>query len=470
MNNKDNFKENVEEFLNIWRKTSKYNIKYKCHIMEEQILNIKSTLSHFLIDDGEIGKGMYLAAGYENYIKWQNDFLEPITKSLDNNKKGILYYFNNNLKSRIDVQKAGVNEVINKDFPDNSIYINFLHLLNLNSTRKIFYQIGNFEDKNNKSITKLNYFNYNNFSYDFEAIEEELGKILLTGKRLFNTENLKFVTYCYEGFRGEKSSTLIDFIEYYSPKKLNDEELNQLYEYIVEKTEYNTAYNFTQLMFSLQLIIYYLTQEKKPVESKINDVILNAPDYLNICDDCKQFFEKFYKFSIEKLFDIFSFIELFCFDLICKNLKDEFKLELEKPLTNEINNYFDDGVEKLIEKKELASACRKLISRYLISKRSDNDINPDNLLSLYLVKRDLWNWEIVKNNEIFEMELNNIKKFNIKISQIYNLCSLLDPDNYFLKYMKLKIKEKKKKDKKEEKEKDKGKPKKKIGKKKNYKF
>ena len=470
MNNKDNFKENVEEFLNIWRKTSKYNIKYKCHIMEEQILNIKSTLSHFLIDDGEIGKGMYLAAGYENYIKWQNDFLEPITKSLDNNKKGILYYFNNNLKSRIDVQKAGVNEVINKDFPDNSIYINFLHLLNLNSTRKIFYQIGNFEDKNNKSITKLNYFNYNNFSYDFEAIEEELGKILLTGKRLFNTENLKFVTYCYEGFRGEKSSTLIDFIEYYSPKKLNDEELNQLYEYIVEKTEYNTAYNFTQLMFSLQLIIYYLTQEKKPVESKINDVILNAPDYLNICDDCKQFFEKFYKFSIEKLFDIFSFIELFCFDLICKNLKDEFKLELEKPLTNEINNYFDDGVEKLIEKKELASACRKLISRYLISKRSDNDINPDNLLSLYLVKRDLWNWEIVKNNEIFEMELNNIKKFNIKISQIYNLCSLLDPDNYFLKYMKLKIEEKKKKDKKEEKEKDKGKPKKKIGKKKNYKF
>ena len=428
--------------------------------MEEEILHERMPLCHFLIDDGEIGKGMYLAAGYQNFIEWQNQFLEPITKALDINKKGILYYFNKNLKNRIDVQKANDNDIIKKDFPDNSIYINFLHLISLNSYRNIYY-------KNNNDI-KINYLNYNHFIYDFNIIEEELGKILLTGKRLFNTNNIKFVTYCYEVFRGEKSSTLIDFIELYPPKTLNEEEKKNLIDYIIEKNTYNT-YDFTQLLFSLQLIIYYLTQEKKPVDFTLSDVINSLPDYLNISDDCKSFCEKFYKFSVSQLFEAFSIIELFCFDIISKNLKDDFKIDLEKDKIEKINNYFKNGVQKLIEKIDLASACRKLISRYLISKRSDNEINPDNLLSLYLTKTDLWNLEIIKNDDLFEMELNNIKDFNITISQAYKLCLLLDPDNSLLKEIKIKIEEKNKKTKTNETRAAES-TKKKIGKKKKLKF
>ena len=464
-NNEKNFKTKIlKDFLDVWKKMQKYNIQYKCNIMEEEFLHERMPLSNFLIDDGEIGKGMYLAAGYSNFIKWQNDFLEPITKSLDNNKKGILYYYNKNLKNMIDVQKATDNEIIKKDFPDNSNYINFFHLISLNAYRNIYYKIPNCKDENNKN-RKINYLNYNNFIYDFNLIEEELGKILLTGKRLFNKDKIKFVTYCYEGFRGEKSSTLIDFIESYPQKKLEDEEKNELYDYIIEKNAH--TYDFTQLMFSIQLIIYYLTQDKKANDYKINDIIANAPEYLNISDDCKNFFEHFYKFTIEKLFEIFSFIELFCFDLISKNLKDEYKINLRKELIDKIKDYFNNGVEKLIDKAELASACRKLISRYLISKRSDNDINPDNL-SLYLTKTDLWNLEIIKKNDIFEMELNEIKNFEIKVNETYKLCQLLDPDNILLKELNLKIEEKKKKDKKEEK--NHNEVKKKIGKKKVKKF
>ena len=435
-NDENNFKKILKDFLEIWDKIKQYSIQYKCHKMDEEILHAKMPLSHFLIDDGEIGKGMFLAAGYKSFIKWQNDFLEPITQALDNNNRGILYYFNKNLKNRIDVQKVNDNEIIKKDFADITFYINFLHLIYLNSYRNIYYINGN----NN---IKINYLNYNNFVFDFDKIEEELGKILLTGKRLFNEENLKFVTYCYEGFRGDKSSTLIDFIELYPPKKLDDEEKNNIYDYIIENNSYNT-YDFTQLMFSIQLIIYYLTQEKKAKETKINDIIISAPEYLNICDDCKKFFEKFYKIDIEKLFEVFSFIELYCFDIIIKNLKDDYKIDLEEELKIKIDNYFKNGEEKLIEKIDLASACRKLISRYLISKRNDNDINPENLLSLYLAKNDLWSFEIIKKNDLFEMELDNIKGFNIKVGQAYKLCLVLDPDNLILKNINLKIKEKNK--------------------------
>jgi hypothetical protein len=247
------FKEkDFDEFLDAWNNIREYVTQYKCTPLKEPSLISKNTpIINFLVDDGEIGYGMYLAGGYEQFIKWQNNFIQPITKSLDKNKDGILYYLNQNLKHKIDVQKATDNEIIKKDFPDNSIYINFLHLININSYRNIYF-------KNDSS--KINYLTYNNFIYDFPTIEEELGKILLTGKRLFNN-TIHFVTYTYEGFRGEKSSTLIDFMTIYPPKKLNDNEKKKLFNYIKDKSKYGDI-DFTQLIFSIQQIIHYLTQEK----------------------------------------------------------------------------------------------------------------------------------------------------------------------------------------------------------------
>lgn len=459
--NENNFKETLDEFIEVWNKISKYCTKYKCHQMKEEILNNKMVLENFLIDDGEIGKGMYLASGYQNFIKWQNDFLEPISMALDENKRGILYYLNENLKNRIDVQKANKNEIISKDFPDNSIYFNFLHLISLHSHRNIFFK------SKNDQIIKMNYFNYNNFIYDFDEIEEKLGNILLTGKKLFNNENITFITYCYEGFRGEKSSTLINFIELYPQKKLNDSENSEIFDYINEKNAYNT-YDFTKLMFSIQLLIYYLTQEKKSKDLSVNKVIESSPEYLYISEDCKEFFGKFYKIQIDKLFDVFSFVELLCYDLISKNLKNEYKLDLEKSTVEKINNYFQNGYEKKIEKINLASACRKLISRYLISLRSDNDINPENLLSSYLLKPDLWDFEIMKEPDIFESELNEIKEFKIKVNQAFKLSELLDSENILLKNIKKKMEEKdKNKNKSKKQNEEKGK---KIGKKKKIKI
>ena len=460
-NNENNFRETLDEFIRIWNKISPFCTKYKCHQMEQQNLNNKMALDNFLIDDGEIKKGMYLASGYQNFIKWQNEFLEPITKALDNNKEGILYYLNESLKNRIDVQKANKNEIISKDFPDNSIYFNFLHLISLHSHRNIFYK------SKNDQIIKKNYFSYNNFIYDFDEIEGKLGNILLTGKKLFNNENIKFITYCYEGFRGEKSSTLINFIELYPQKKLNDSENSEIFDYINEKNAYNT-YDFTKLMFSIQLLIYYLTQEKKSINLSVNEVIKLSPEYLYISEDCKDFFKRFYKIQIEKLFDVFSFVELLCYDLISKNLKDDYKIDLEKSTIEKINNYFKNGYEKKIGKINLASACRKLISRYLISSRSDNDINPENLLSLYLDKPDLWDLEIMKEPDIFEVELNEIKEFKIKVNQAFKLCLLLDSENVLLKNIKKKMEEKvKDKNKSKNLNEEKGK---KIGKKKKIKI
>ena len=64
-----------------------------------------------------------------------------------------------------------------------------------------------------KMENKVSYQNYRQFIYDFDSMERTLGQMVLTGKVKFNGENdLKFVTYCFEGFRGNKSSVFVDFI------------------------------------------------------------------------------------------------------------------------------------------------------------------------------------------------------------------------------------------------------------------
>ena len=130
------------------------------------------------------------------------------------------------------------------------------------------------------------------------------------------------------------------------------------------------------------------------------------------------------------------------------NLKDYYKIALNENEKQLIDNYFNNGVEKKIDKIDFASFCRKLISRYLISKRTDNDINPDNSLSLYLNKTDLWNLDIINDNDLFEMEINNIKLNipNVKVSQTFCLCKFLDPDNFRLKEIKQMIEKEKEKE------------------------
>ena len=435
-NNENNFKEVFSDFLKVWKKIQKYNTQYKCHQMEEEILHEKMPLSNFLIDDIEKGKGMYLASGYENFIKWQNNFLEPISKSLDFNKNSILSHFNNNIKNRINVQEANKNDIISKEFPDNSLYINFRHLICLNCFRNIFFKIG----ENDYDNTKINFLNYNTFLYDFDNIEEELGKIILTGKRMFKEDNLQFVTYSYEGFRKEKSSTLINFIEIYNPIKLDNEEKKQIFDYINKKIEYFKEYDFSQILSPIQFIIYYLTKETKEKSTSINDIIKGAPDYININNDCKIFFNEFPKITVEKLYEIFLIIETLSYDIISKNLREEYKENLSEEIKEKIKNYFNNGEEKLIEKDILASSCRKLISRYLVS----NEFSPDNILCNYLEKNEFWDTELVKH-DLFRIELESIKDFNIKISQVYKLCLLLDPDNTLLKNIIKKVPKKKKK-------------------------
>jgi len=137
-NNEKGFKEMFKKFKEIWVNLKPFAIKFGCREEMPPIdLDENKSIAHFLNDDGEICKGMYIAAAYQNFIKWQNEFLDQLIEPLMQN--GILHHFIKNMGKSIDVQNAKRNETLNFDKLNES----FIEILFDNSKRNIFNQENN---------------------------------------------------------------------------------------------------------------------------------------------------------------------------------------------------------------------------------------------------------------------------------------------------------------------------------------
>ena len=146
-------------------------------------MNVNLSLNYFLVDDGESNGGMFLAAAYEKMIDWQNSLLNLIIEK--NNINGILNEYISQLNQEINIQDAKPNEIINID--DNT-YKYFMKLIFDNSMRNII-----------QKDDTINYTNYTDIIYNFDNIEQELGKLILFGKKRFKP-NIKFIKYSFEEF------------------------------------------------------------------------------------------------------------------------------------------------------------------------------------------------------------------------------------------------------------------------------
>ena len=338
LNNENGFRDKLNKFKEIWKILKNYSTKYGCKD-EMPIIDLdeNKSIAYFLNDNGEIGKGMYIASAYQNFINLQNSFLNSSTDSFNKNS-----YFKNFIKNKIDIQEATKEEILN--FENERI---FIEIILENSKRNIF-----------KEDNSINYMNYKQYIYDFDSIEKIFGEKLLSNKAYLNGhENLKFITYCFEGFRGNKSVILSDFINMYHQLELNIERKQNIYFYIKNNLEIN---NILKIYFSIQSIINYLTEEKKDEKEDLNKIIKELPDYMNVSNESIEFFENI-EIKIEELLDVFSYFELLCFKPINDNLI-YYKKEIDENAKINILKLFDEKKFCIITKISLASACRKLIS------------------------------------------------------------------------------------------------------------
>ena len=401
-----------KNFKEGWDKVKENSIKYKCR-KEMVVKTIKEddSISYILNDDGEMYHGMYLAAAYQNFCDYQNNFLKSIINNINSDK---FFFLIDKIKIEIPPQIAKKDDIVSLDL-SNSMYHSFNELITQYSIKNCFSHDG-----------KINYSNYKQIKFDFDSIEEELGKIILPGKRLFSYSQ-KFVTYGFEGYRGDKSSVIQTFDEKYPQEELKEEEKATLNSFLQENHDFN------QIMFSIQLLIFYLSKENENKEKSLNEILIKIPNYVQVNQDLKSFINRNETFKLKHLLTIYEYIERLCYNQIEENVVMDYHMEIAPETKEIIENYYKEfPQDSIITRKILADAVRKFVSRFLTGKRQEMDINGDGNLFLFIPKNELWPKNFIDDDK-FDIELGVIQdKFNskgiIKVNQAVKLYRILMPE------------------------------------------
>ena len=368
-----------KNFIDAWEHIKLDAVKYKCRedMEVKNEFTLKDKLCNFLNDDKELKNGMYLASACQNFIQWQNGFIREIIESYKNG--GILnkYINSNNLLKNVPVQEAKPEQIIiiEEKFKKNGDnYTDFNDLFYALSERKIFDDNG-----------KINYSNYNTFNYDYEKIEEELGKIILSDTCLFDNENeLNFMIYWGEEFRGKNYSIIYDLIEKYPQNDLEKYEKEEVIKYITNinkdsQDKNKNPYEFKNFYTSFQLLFQFLktaTEVKK--DETICNIIKGNLEKLKLSDDFKHFFNNEGKnFTLNKLYNLFSIFEHLISKDLFEMLQPDFKIQIPEETKNKIIEKIltNKNTNDVITTKDLAAAIRRLITRYLIGENETIYIN-----------------------------------------------------------------------------------------------
>ena len=409
----ENFKKAFNE-NKIYLKELQYNCHFLKNVIKIQELDEKKDstlpLSSFLIDNGEYGHGMQIAAVYQDFSRIQNKFLQNIKPKIE--KIDRLNNLAKKMEEKIPPQKAKKCNVITFKIASEN-YNSFLEILLI-----YFYKD-----------------NYGNIKYDLNVIENELEVILLPEKKLFD-ENI-YVIYQYESFRDNNSSIIPDFCKNFPQIELFENEKQELYHFIKNQ---NSNDSNKKILFSIQLLIFYLRDknkkeigENKTIKEILNDKIL--PIYIHLSEETTDLFNRT-NFTLFKLFSIYEYFELLCYDDFLNNTVNDYKEVIPDDKLFKLNQHFEkkekNGKGYLISKIILSSSLRKFISRFLSGKRNELEINPDFELFNYMEYReDIWKRE-TRENVNFTRELSELNDIKILVKNAVNLYDELGGDKNLL--------------------------------------
>ena len=412
----------ISEFLKCWKEINKKAIQYKSNKLDVKELKSDDNLIFFLNDINEIGYGMYMAAGYQYFINLQNDFLNFI---LEHGKdKPYLKFFFENMQNKIPIYKANNKQILLiYHIFKLSDYKMFSDLVNTFAKRKIYNKDGS-----------INYLNYNELDFDFQSIEEEMAKLILTGKCLFEDEDhLNFVNYWGEGFNGGKSDFLERFEKKYEYKteELTEDEKKNICQYINVSFNIKDPNDLKKIYGYIQMLIFYFINNNCNLEEGITKTIQDMEEYIKLNDNnvIGIFNANDNNLKVKKIISIFLFFEHLCFEVFKENLNDEYIEEIDNRIKDKIIDNLVNNENNKIYLKQLAASIRRFISRYLYRINNQEEFSPKGKLIIHLKKRiDLWDKDL-RNSEKIEKILELIKEYDLNVGQGLKLYELIKEED-----------------------------------------
>ena len=384
-----------------WTKIYKHLSNYDNHgKLPEKNITEDDSLAYCLNDNLEDNYGKYIATAYKDFITYQNSFLMPLIENNAINE--YLYPFSITIKKEIIAQRATKKELVSLEI-DNDIYKSFKDLVYTFSYRNCFKENGD-----------IYYLNYRENKYDFQSIEIELSKLLLSEKRLFsNEQNQDFITYAFEVLN-QNECIILDFKEKIKETKVLDDEEKLLFSKIIHRIDNEL------ILFNIQSLFLYFTQKRNINGNEILiEEIKNLPKNIIKLDDgfIKIFKNPQFKIKLNQLIDCYEYVESLNYKRILNNVSKNINLNLEDSQIEKLNKHFNSKDNYLITKEDLGNAVRKFISRFLVGDRFKNI--EWNIFLFLKEKSELWNEKIKsKENEVqFNKEIEKLDSINIKIMQ-----------------------------------------------------
>ena len=200
---------------------------------------------------------------------------------------------------------------------------------------------------------------------------------------------------------------------------------------------HNNIKFYNDIFASLQILMNEIIKQDYEQDYLIYRIIETLPGYIILNQELVKMFKEskdIYTeekiFTINSLIPIYEYFEALCWKDIKTYILEDYKLEIPEESKKNIIEYFEKNknkMKKLINKTNLTTAIRRLISRYIASTSQEIEINPEAKFILYIDKYEFWTKEIVEDPS-FYTEINKLFKDDVLISHAWKIYNLLEGD------------------------------------------
>ena len=373
-------------------------------------------LADLCVDSCEEGYGSVLYVIYKEMIEWQNEFINSII----NLGKQEIQIYKELFDMKIMIQDCEDEQIM--ELPKFDEYLN----IDENKNEKI-------NQKNEINLLKIICDNSSRkeykVKYNLPEIEKKLVSNILAKIKSFKND-IRTVVYKYECNIEDRSKIIMNFIQKYPQRELNETELKSLVCTILK----NKKLDIKNILFSLNILIDIILEENNDINTSLYSVTKAAKSNA-ITDKIINFFDMLLEnmtvrneksLTINCLINLIEILELFIWDTIKENLEQKYKVDIDDKIKDQFksnNILIQDNIDD--DKLELCIAIRRFITRYLSGKSGENIVKNNKKLKQNLSVCEFWPSKFSFIEDKLNKMFGNIE---VNISQAYKLYEYLGGD------------------------------------------
>jgi len=402
------------EFAAAWKKIGHNVTQYGCKQLPPlDIIDLDMPLSFVLVDDRELGYGMYIAACFQYLGLIQNEVLEAIVYLI---KENDAYQIWGNMDThKYQIQKISSHEILMYHIQEDYVSI-------LTDTFSKFYDVFN-----------PNYGDGLVVEYNFEKIENELAFKLLTNKKFVNYEDLNKIQYKFEllSIQNKHSNLLEDIKTKLEQTLLSTDDFSGVRKSLDKIEQQNVAY-LHHIFSSLEIILCNMRYSPSIENTTISNFVMKMQGVEKI----SPFLRESQPISGLLLSNILAFYEIledrifkYMIDYVSPDYAVEIKESVELEIVSFMNTAYTD-LTKYPTADQIINVLQRFIIRCLVA-----TIEPKFPIKEYMNRVDFWDLDVTED------QIDNVYFEFPDDIMISNTLSLLD---FMREYKKMRQEEKEK--------------------------